>query len=108
MGINPFTNQRQVLLGMHAQRRGDMDHRVWEMHQEKNTKQSTGFSCEHCPQRTVGISLHGLPDTESVDGRLPAHYGDHIPFYALLHGYSNQKPARKNNSRSILQPLYRA
>lgn len=74
------------------------------MHQEKNTKQLTGSSSEHCHQCTVGISLHGLPDPGSVDGRLPAHYGDHITFYALLHGYSNQKQAGKNKSRSILQP----
>lgn len=107
MGKNPFTNQRQVLLGMHS------DVETWITECGRCTRRKTpnnqrASPVNTVPQRTVGISLHGLPDTESVDGRLPAHYGDNIPFYALLHGYSNQKPARKNNSRSILQPLYRA
>lgn len=73
-----------------------------EMHQEKNTKQSTGSSCEHCPQRTVGISLHGLPDTESVDGRLPAHYGDHIP----LQRYSMAILTRNQLARTTAEAFF--
>lgn len=67
-----------------------MDH--GEMHQEEDTNQLTGSSCEHCHchQCTIGVSLQGLPDPISVKGRLPAHFNDNRPFYAIRHGYSNQ------------------
>lgn len=72
-----------------------MDHRVWEMHQEED-KLTASSSCELCPchQCTIGVSLQGLPDPISVKGRLPAHFGDNKPFYAIRHGYSNQETAR--------------
>lgn len=37
-----------------------------------------GFFCEYCFQCIVGISLYGLFDIESVDGRLLVYYGDYI------------------------------